>query len=59
VQKELPEQSQRFVTIDEKVREILADGYKTQLAKDFCNQEYVNPALEKVEKDLAICEKAL
>jgi len=37
VKKELPEQSKQFVTIDTKVRDILQDANKVQLALNFCN----------------------
>lgn len=37
VKKELPEQSKQFVAIDQKVRDILADGFRIKLALDFCN----------------------
>lgn len=59
VKKELPEESRRFINIDKDVRTLLADGYNKQKAIVFCNQDYVLPQLEKIEDDLAICEKAL
>ena len=59
VKKELPKQSEAFIGIDIEVKKILEDGYKSQIALDFCNQEYVFPALETVQKDLTVCEKAL
>ena len=59
VKKELPKESEKFETIDKNVREILDDGYKKKIALDFCNQDYVLKALEKVETELKVCEKAL
>ena len=59
VKKELPETAEKFIGIDQKVKEILRDAYSKQIALDYCVQEYVMPALEDVEKQLSICEKAL
>jgi dynein heavy chain len=59
VKKELPETAEKFIGIDQKVKEILRDAYAKQVALDYCTQEYVMPALEDVEKQLSICEKAL
>jgi hypothetical protein len=47
------------VSIDAKVREILNDGFRIKLALDFCNQDYINDAFNKMQKELAVCEKAL
>ena len=47
------------MSIDAKVREILNDGFRIKLALDFCNQDYINEALNKMQKELAVCEKAL
>lgn len=59
VKKELPKQSEAFIGIDQEVKRILADGYAKQVALNFCQQDWVIPALEKVEKELSVCEKAL
>jgi len=59
VRKELPEESDRFIGIDAEVRKILKDGVEKKNANIFCNQDYVLPALEDVQKQLTICEKAL
>jgi dynein heavy chain len=59
VKKELPKQSEAFIGIDKDVKEILADGYKKQVALDFCSQPNVLPDLERVQKELTVCEKAL
>jgi len=59
VKKELPKESEDFVGIDKDVRRILADGYEKQYALVYCSQDWVLPDLEKVEKDLTVCEKAL
>ena len=50
VKKELPETAEKFIGIDQKVKEILRDAYSKQIALDYCVQEYVMPALEDVEK---------
>jgi dynein heavy chain len=59
VKKELPNESEKFKDIDVDVKKLLADGYKQQKALDFCTQQYVLPQLEKIQDNLAICEKAL
>jgi dynein heavy chain len=59
VKKELPKESQKFIEIDKNVKEILADGYKTQLALDFCVKDWVLPQLEKIQVELTVCETAL
>lgn len=59
VKKELPKESLAFVTIDKTVKEILADGYTKQKCIDFSVQAHVLPALENVQKELTVCEKAL
>lgn len=50
VKKELPRESETFVKIDKEVRRILKDGYDKKLAMKFCNQEWVFPGLEDVQK---------
>jgi dynein heavy chain len=59
VQKELPEESSKFVLIDETVKRILKDGYDTKNCLKFSVQDYVFKALEDVELSLKVCEKAL
>jgi len=59
VKKELPKETEKFVGIDRETRDILASGFKIQKALDFCLQEHVLPSLERVQKDLTVCEKAL
>jgi dynein heavy chain, axonemal len=59
VKKELPQESIKFIQIDQEVREILADGFKLQKSLDFCIQPHILPGLEKVQENLTVCEKAL
>ena len=59
VKKELPKESEQFIGIDADVKKILADAYERKIALTYCTQEWVMPNLEKVEKELSVCEKAL
>ena len=59
VKKELPKESEQFVGIDQDVKRILADAFKKKIALEYCSQDWVFPDLERVEKELAVCEKAL
>ena len=36
VKKELPETAEKFIGIDQKVKEILRDAYAKQVALDYC-----------------------
>jgi len=59
VKKELPKESEKFVGIDKEVKRILADCVVKEYALVYCDQEWVYPAFDQVEKDLRVCEKAL
>jgi dynein heavy chain len=59
VKRELPQESEKFVEIDNNVKKILNDAHTKKKALDFCVQDYVLPALEQAEKELKVCEKAL
>ena len=59
VKKELPKESVKFVSIDQDVRRILADGFVKKKCVDYCIQDWVLKDLEKVQDDLTVCEKAL
>jgi dynein heavy chain len=59
VKKELPKESEQFVGIDADVKRILADAFKKKVCLDYCGQDWVFTDLERVEKELAVCEKAL
>jgi len=59
VKKELPKESDQFVHIDKDVKRILDDAFKKKIALQYCTQDWVFQELEKVEKQLAVCEKAL
>jgi dynein heavy chain len=59
VKKELPKESEKFVGIDKEVKRILADCVVKEYALVYCDQDWVYPAFDQVEKDLRVCEKAL
>merc|ERR1719355_519951 len=59
VKKELPEESERFVGIDEDVKMILARCDVVKSCVNFCNEAGVFGKLEKVQTQLTMCEKAL
>jgi len=59
VKKELPDESERFVTIDMEVKELLKKGESVRIAKDFCNEEGMFQRFEKCQTNLTMCEKAL
>lgn len=59
VKKELPNESKKFVGIDLEVKRILADAVQKEYALTYCDQDWVYPAFDQVEKDLRVCEKAL
>merc|ERR1719506_1704282 len=59
VKKELPEESERFVGIDEDVKNILARCAFVKNCINFCNEPGAFSKLEKVQTQLTMCEKAL
>eukprot|EP00930_Biecheleria_cincta_P103951 TRINITY_DN9605_c0_g4_i1.p1 TRINITY_DN9605_c0_g4~~TRINITY_DN9605_c0_g4_i1.p1 ORF type:complete len:4232 (-),score=759.91 TRINITY_DN9605_c0_g4_i1:457-13152(-) len=59
VKKELPDESERFVDIDEDVKSLLARGLETRFAKTFCSEPQIYQILEKTQSQLSMCEKAL
>ena len=59
VKKELPKESDSFVGIDQDVKRILKDAFEKKRCLDYCRQDWVVPDLERVDKELAVCEKAL
>ena len=59
VKKQLPEESETFVKVDEAVKRILKDAYDTKNCLKFCVQDDILFALEDIEALLQICEKAL
>jgi dynein heavy chain len=48
VKKELPTESDRFKGIDQKVKDILKNGFQNKLALKFCCQDWLMPALNDV-----------
>eukprot|EP00931_Biecheleriopsis_adriatica_P101533 TRINITY_DN7664_c0_g1_i1.p1 TRINITY_DN7664_c0_g1~~TRINITY_DN7664_c0_g1_i1.p1 ORF type:complete len:4295 (+),score=1011.97 TRINITY_DN7664_c0_g1_i1:399-12887(+) len=69
VKKELPEESERFLEIDDDVKAVLARGAEVRTAKEFCCEPGLfqgrtqacraEEVLEKTQSQLAMCEKAL
>ena len=55
----MPKESEQFIGIDADVKRILADAFQKKIALDYCTQDWVMPDLERVEKELSVCEKAL
>ncbi|CAK9103509.1 Dynein alpha chain [Durusdinium trenchii] len=59
VKKELPDETERFMDIDEDVKALLARGYEARFAKQFCCEPSIYRILEKTQQQLLMCEKAL
>ncbi|CAG7732677.1 unnamed protein product [Allacma fusca] len=59
IRKNLPEDSARFDKIDKDFKEILKKISKTKNVIEATNQPGLVPELERLQKELAICEKAL
>ena len=59
VKKELPAESEKFKEIDKEVNSIIKRGNDQGLVKDFCNAEGIGRDLERVQTQLAACERAL
>jgi dynein heavy chain len=59
VKKELPNESQKFIGIDENVKKLLTDAFQTKKALDFCTKDKVLETLEHLQEELTVCEKAL
>ena len=59
VKKELPTESEKFIEIDKEVKGIIMQGNSINIVKVFCNQEGIGANLERVQSQLAACERAL
>jgi hypothetical protein len=59
VKKELPEATVRFATIDKEVKEVLKKFKETRNAVECCNADGLMKFLEKQQRELEVCEKAL
>lgn len=59
VKKELPNESKHFITIDQHMKEVMAQGCQIKNAMKFCTIQGLLKRLEKIEKELKVCEKAL
>ncbi|CAE8676112.1 unnamed protein product, partial [Polarella glacialis] len=57
VKKELPEESERFMDIDDEVKLVLAKGLEARYAKVFCSEPGIYQALEKTQAQLTLCQK--
>ncbi|CAE7508010.1 ODA11 [Symbiodinium sp. CCMP2592] len=59
VKKELPDESERFLEIDDDVKQLLRRGFEARFAKVFCADPSIYQVLEKTQTQLSMCEKAL
>lgn len=59
VKKELPNESKQFVEIDNDMKEIMKGGESEKNCIKFCTASGLLKRLEKIQKDLKVCEKAL
>lgn len=59
VKKELPDESERFLDIDDAVKVLLSAGKEIRLVKTFCADENTFKVLEKTQIQLTVCQKAL
>ncbi|CAL1157217.1 unnamed protein product [Cladocopium goreaui] len=59
VKKELPDETERFLEIDEDVKALLRRGFEARFAKHFCCEPSIYQILEKTQQQLLMCEKAL
>lgn len=59
VKKELPEDAERFIGIDEGVKEVLGDCSKTPNLVARCNADGLYTFLEDLQHQLELCEKSL
>ncbi|CAE7303428.1 ODA11 [Symbiodinium natans] len=59
VKKELPDESERFLEIDDDVKQLLRRGFEARFAKVFCADPGIYQILEKTQTQLSMCEKAL
>lgn len=59
VKKELPKESESFLTIDKETKEVLKKGQNEKNILKFCTIDKMLSNLEKIQAELRICEKAL
>jgi dynein heavy chain len=59
VKKELPEESERFLDIDDSVKALLLNGNEIRYVKPFCTLASTYQVLEKTHTQLTMCQKAL
>nr|CAD7423389.1 unnamed protein product [Timema monikensis] len=59
IRTQLPEDSRRFERIDKDFRALLEDMVKTPNVVKATNKPHLYESLEKIQKDLTLCEKAL
>ncbi|XP_010211142.1 PREDICTED: dynein heavy chain 17, axonemal, partial [Tinamus guttatus] len=59
IRNQLPEDSQRFDSIDKDFKELMADAVKTPNVIEATNKPGLYDKLEALQKRLALCEKAL
>ena len=59
VKKELPQESEKFITIDKDTKEIMHTGCEIKNILKFCTQPGMLKKLEVIQNALKVCEKAL
>ncbi|KAI9353687.1 dynein heavy chain and region D6 of dynein motor-domain-containing protein [Obelidium mucronatum] len=59
IRAQLPEDSKRFDGIDSKYKELMQEASKTPNAVEACTREGLFETLEKLQGQLALCEKSL
>ncbi|KAJ3198630.1 hypothetical protein HDU82_001178, partial [Entophlyctis luteolus] len=59
IRAQLPEDSKRFDGIDSRYKELMAEACKTPNAVEACMKEGLFEVLEKLQSQLALCEKSL
>ncbi|ORY39399.1 hypothetical protein BCR33DRAFT_720231 [Rhizoclosmatium globosum] len=59
IRAQLPEDSKRFDGIDSKYKELMQEACKTPNAVEACTKEGLYDTLEKLQGQLALCEKSL
>ncbi|CDI86634.1 hypothetical protein EPH_0074210 [Eimeria praecox] len=59
VKRELPQEAERFVQIDESMKEVLRKGESNSKIKDFCVLPDIATQIDELQKQLSLCEKAL
>jgi len=59
VKKELPEDAERFVGIDQSVKDMLQNAWKTKNVRDACNEGGLLEGCEEIMDGLNLCKKGI